>query len=109
MKINDVNRFVIQSKIRNQKIIEDVIDCLEKKRIHLVLTKSREHAAWLYEHLHRDRETKKDVIIYDYVDANISLEGVLVLLPVKACFKNKCKIICKVYQLRYSHCIIYKK
>lgn len=74
MKINDVNRLVIQSKIRNQKIIEDVIDCLEKKRIHLVLTKIREHAAWLYEHLHRDRETKKDVIIYDYADANISFE-----------------------------------
>ena len=51
MKINDANRLVIQSQQRNQQIIEDVTDCLEKKRTPLVLTKSREHAVWLYEHL----------------------------------------------------------
>ena len=151
MKINDANKLVIQSKLRNQQIIGDVTDCLAKKRTPLVLTKSREHAAYLYEHLcektdhifllhggrgekesalirqqmkavpedetivlvatgqyigegfnyprldtmmltmpvawqgnveqysgrlHRDYETKKDVIIYDYVDAHIKvLEG----------------------------------
>lgn len=151
MKINDANKLVIQSKLRNQQIIGDVMDCLAKKRTPLVLTKSREHAACLYEHLrektdhifllhggraekestlirqqmktvpedetivlvatgqyigegfnyprldtmmltmpvawqgnveqysgrlHRDYETKKDVIIYDYVDAHIKvLEG----------------------------------
>jgi len=151
MKINDANKLVIQSKLRDQQIIGDVTDCLAKKRTPLVLTKSREHAAYLYEHLrektdhifllhggrgekestlirqqmkavpedetivlvatgqyigegfnyprldtmmltmpvawqgnveqysgrlHRDYETKKDVIIYDYVDAHIKvLEG----------------------------------
>ena len=151
MKINNANKLVIQSKLRNQQIIGDVTDCLAKKRTPLVLTKSREHAAYLYEHLcektdhifllhggrgekesalirqqmkavpedetivlvatgqyigegfnyprldtmmltmpvawqgnveqysgrlHRDYETKKDVIIYDYVDAHIKvLEG----------------------------------
>lgn len=151
MKINDANRLVIQSRPRNQQIIDDVTDCLAKKRTPLVLTKSREHAAFLHEHLqdktdhifllhggrsekesslirqqmkavpedetivlvatgqyigegfnyprldtmmlampvawqgnveqysgrlHRDYEAKKDVIIYDYVDAHIKvLEG----------------------------------
>ena len=51
MKINDANKLVIQSKLRNQQIIEDVMYCVEKKRTPLVLTKSREHAAYLYEHL----------------------------------------------------------
>ncbi len=51
MKINDAYKLVIQSKLRNQQIIEDVTDCLEKKRTPLVLTKSREHADYLYEHL----------------------------------------------------------
>lgn len=51
MKINDAYKLVIQSKLRNQQIIEDATDCLEKKRTPLVLTKSREHADYLYEHL----------------------------------------------------------
>ncbi len=32
-------------------VIEDVMDCLEKKRTPLVLTKSGGHTAWLYEYL----------------------------------------------------------
>jgi len=148
IKVNDANRLVIESKLRNQQIISDVVDCLEQGRTPLVLTKNREHAAYLYEQLkgktnhifllqggrnskerdeirnqmravpenesivlvatgqyigegfnyprldtmmltmpiswqgnveqysgrlHRDYESKKDVIIYDYVDAHIKV------------------------------------
>lgn len=51
LKINDANKLVIESKLRNQQIIEDVTDCLTQKRTPLVLTKNREHASYLYEHL----------------------------------------------------------
>lgn len=52
MKIKDAYKLVVESKLRNQQIIEDVTECLAKKRTPLVLTKSREHAAYLYEQLH---------------------------------------------------------
>ena len=41
MKINDANKLVIQSKLRNQQIIEDVTDCVEKKRTPLLFVKTR--------------------------------------------------------------------
>lgn len=148
LKVNDANKLVIESELRNQQIIEDVTTCLGQERTPLVLTKNRKHAAYLYERLkdktdhifllqggrsskerdaireemkavsenetivlvatgqyigegfnyprldtmmltmpiswqgnveqysgrlHRDYESKKDVIIYDYVDSHIKV------------------------------------
>lgn len=51
MKINDAYKAVRTSEIRNQQIINDVTMCLKNGRTPLVLTKFKDHAAYLYEHL----------------------------------------------------------
>lgn len=146
LNYNDAAKLVVENKMRNQQIIEDVLTCLDEGRTPLVITKSRNHAKYFYEELagkvdhifllmgggspkekdairenmrgvppeqkvvlvatgqyigegfnyprldtmmltmpisfqgnveqysgrlHRDYEAKKDVIIYDYVDAHI--------------------------------------
>ena len=51
IKINDAYKEVIASDIRNQQIVDDVIECIDKGRTPLVLTKFKEHASILMEKL----------------------------------------------------------
>ena len=51
LKITEAYRLVISSELRNQQIINDVIDCIENGRTPLVLSRYKEHAALLYERL----------------------------------------------------------
>ena len=51
LKINEAYQLVITNGERNTQIIEDVKDCLGKKRTPLVLTRFKEHADYLYERL----------------------------------------------------------
>ena len=50
--INEAYKMVRESDIRNNQIIYDVEDCLAKGRTPLVLTKFKEHAAYLYDKLY---------------------------------------------------------
>ncbi len=50
--INEAYQMVRESDIRNNQIISDVEDCLSKGRTPLVLTKFKEHAAYLYDKLY---------------------------------------------------------
>lgn len=47
LKINEAYRAVIESKIRNQQIVDDVDECIQNGRTPLVLTKFKEHASLL--------------------------------------------------------------
>lgn len=51
LKINEAYKLVRESDIRNNQIISDVEDCLENGRTPLVLTKFKDHAAYLYDKL----------------------------------------------------------
>lgn len=51
LKINKAYQMVRESDIRNNQIISDVEDCLENGRTPLVLTKFKDHAAYLYDKL----------------------------------------------------------
>ncbi|WP_296879637.1 DEAD/DEAH box helicase family protein, partial [Thomasclavelia sp.] len=51
LTINDAYKLVINSQVRNQQIIDDVINCLDKGRTPLVLTRFKEHAKFLYDQL----------------------------------------------------------
>ena len=51
MSMNEANKLIIGSEIRNNQIIDDVKQCLEQKRTPLVITKSRVHAEYLYKRL----------------------------------------------------------
>jgi len=51
MPMNEANKLIIGSEIRNNQIIDDVKQCLEQKRTPLVITKSRVHAEYLYKRL----------------------------------------------------------
>ncbi len=51
LSMNEANKLIISSEIRNNQIISDVKQCLEQKRTPLVITKSREHAEYLYKSL----------------------------------------------------------
>ena len=51
MSMNEANKLIIGSEIRNNQIIDDVKQCLEQKRTPLVITKSRVHAEHLYQRL----------------------------------------------------------
>lgn len=49
---------MVESEVRNEQILTDVTACLQARRTPLVLTKEKEHAAFLYERL----KTKTDHI-----------------------------------------------
>jgi superfamily II DNA or RNA helicase len=51
LKINEAYQMVRESDIRNNQIILDVEDCLANGRTPLVLTKFKDHAAFLYDNL----------------------------------------------------------
>jgi len=51
IKINEAYKEVIASNVRNNQIVDDVVMCLENGRTPLVLTKVKNHAAYLYEQL----------------------------------------------------------
>lgn len=58
LSYNQARRAVVESEVRNEQILADVTACLQTGRTPLVLTKEKEHAAFLYEHL----KTKTDHI-----------------------------------------------
>ena len=51
LSYNQARRAVVESAVRNNQILDDVAACLQVGRTPLVLTKEKEHAAFLYEHL----------------------------------------------------------
>lgn len=51
LKITEANRAVVESEVRNEKIIADVESCIQNGRTPLVLTKYKEHAQILFEKL----------------------------------------------------------
>lgn len=51
LSYNQARRAVVESEVRNEQILTDVIACLQAGRTPLVLTKEKEHAAFLYERL----------------------------------------------------------
>lgn len=53
LKINEAYKAVIKNEIRNQQIVDDVVDCIRNGRTPLVLTKFKEHAAVLMEKLQK--------------------------------------------------------
>ena len=58
LSYNQARRAVVESEVRNEQILTDVTACLQARRTPLVLTKEKEHAAFLYERL----KTKTDHI-----------------------------------------------
>ncbi len=51
LSYNQARRAVVKSNVRNEQILNDVTTCLQTGRTPLVLTKEKEHAAFLYEQL----------------------------------------------------------
>ena len=51
LSYNQARRAVVESEVRNEQILTDVTACLQAGRTPLVLTKEKEHAAFLYEHI----------------------------------------------------------
>ena len=51
LSYNQARRAVVESAVRNELILADVVSCLQAGRTPLVLTKEKEHAAFLYEHI----------------------------------------------------------
>lgn len=51
LSYNQARRAVVESEVRNEQILSDVAACLQTGRTPLVLTKEKEHAAFLYEQL----------------------------------------------------------
>ena len=51
LSYNQARRVVVDSTIRNELILTDVVSCLQAGRTPLVLTKEKEHAAFLYAQL----------------------------------------------------------
>lgn len=49
--INDAYALVSSSKVRNEQIIEDIRECVEKGRTPVILTKYKEHAKYIYDHV----------------------------------------------------------
>ena len=58
LSYNQARRAVVESEVRNEQILTDVTACLQARRTPLVLTKEKDHAAFLYERL----KTKTDHI-----------------------------------------------
>lgn len=56
LNINEAYQMVRESDIRNNQIISDVEDCIANGRTPLVLTKFKEHAAYLYEKLNKSAD-----------------------------------------------------
>lgn len=50
-KMHELNQLIIQSEIRTLQIVADAIDCIQKGRTPVVMTKSRTHAEKLYSQL----------------------------------------------------------
>lgn len=50
-KMHELNQLIIQSGIRTLQIVADAIDCIQKGRTPVVMTKSRTHAEKLYSQL----------------------------------------------------------
>ena len=51
LSYNQARRAVVDSTVRNELILTDVVSCLQAGRTPLVLTKEKEHAAFLYAQL----------------------------------------------------------
>ena len=51
LSYNQARRSVVESEVRNEQILADVTACLQAGRTPLVLTKEKEHAAFLYAQL----------------------------------------------------------
>ena len=51
LSYNQARRAVVESEVRNELILTDVAACLQAGRTPLVLTKEKDHAAFLYEHI----------------------------------------------------------
>lgn len=51
LDINQVYKQLRESEVRNQQILADVKDCVQQGRTPLVLTKFKDHAAYLFEQL----------------------------------------------------------
>ncbi|WP_455500662.1 TOTE conflict system archaeo-eukaryotic primase domain-containing protein [Gemmiger sp.] len=51
LSYNQARRAVVESDVRNEQILADVTACLQAGRTPLVLTKEKEHAAFLYERI----------------------------------------------------------
>lgn len=51
LSYNQARRAVAESEVRNEQILTDVAACLQAGRTPLVLTKEKDHAAFLYEHI----------------------------------------------------------
>lgn len=51
LSYNQARRAVVESEVRNEQILTDVAACLQAGRTPLVLTKEKDHAAFLYEHI----------------------------------------------------------
>ena len=51
LSYNQARRVVVDSTVRNELILTDVVSCLQAGRTPLVLTKEKEHAAFLYAQL----------------------------------------------------------
>ena len=49
--INASYKLIAENKVRNQQIIDDVIECVKEQRTPVILTKYKEHAKILYESL----------------------------------------------------------
>lgn len=49
--ITDYYRLVVESEVRNHQIVSDAIECVQKGRTPVVMTKQKEHAAILFEAL----------------------------------------------------------
>ena len=54
--INASYKLVAESEVRNQQIIDDVRECVNKQRTPVILTRLKEHARFLYESLLNDAQ-----------------------------------------------------
>ena len=61
LSYNQARRAVVGSAVRNELILTDVVSCLQAGRTPLVLTKEKEHAAFLYAQLKPVSYTHLDV------------------------------------------------
>jgi len=49
--INEAYALVSRSKVRNDQILGDIRECMEKERMPLILTKYKEHAKFIYDNV----------------------------------------------------------
>ena len=52
LSVTDANRMLVDSEIRNEQLIGDALNCVAIGRTPILMTKYKEHAEYLYEHLH---------------------------------------------------------